>query len=75
MFGGSLEGKQASKGVFITTSAFTAEARDYVQKISKRIILIDGEELAQLMIDHGVGVADVNHYVTKRIDQDYFEVE
>jgi restriction system protein len=75
MFTGSLEGKQASKGVFITTSAFTGEARDYVKKISKRIVLIDGEELAQLMIDHGVGVADVNHYVTKRIDQDYFEVE
>jgi restriction system protein len=75
MFTGSLEGKQASKGVFITTSAFTAEARDYVKKISKRIVLIDGEELAQLMIDHGVGVADVNHYVTKRIDQDYFDVE
>ena len=75
MFTGSLEGKQASKGVFITTSAFTGEARDYVKKISKRIVLIDGEELAQLMIDHGVGVADVNHYVTKRIDSDYFEVE
>lgn len=42
---------------------------------SKKIVLIDGEELAQLMIDHGVGVADVNHYVTKRVDQDYFEVE
>jgi len=75
MFTGSLEDKQASKGVFITTSAFTADARDYVQKISKRIVLIDGEELAQLMIDHGVGVTEVTHYVTKRIDSDYFEVE
>jgi restriction system protein len=46
-----------------------------VQKITQKVILIEGEELAQLMIDHGVGVADVNHYVTKRVDQDYFEVE
>ncbi len=46
-----------------------------VQKITQKVILIDGEELAQLMIDHGVGVADVNHYVTRRVDQDYFEVE
>ncbi len=75
MFAGSLEGKRASKGVFITTSTFTPDARSYVQTISKKIVLIDGEELAQLMIDHGVGVADVNHYVTKRVDQDYFEVE
>ena len=75
MFVGSLVGKQASKGVFITTSTFTADARSYVQKISQKVILIEGEELAQLMIDHGVGVADVNHYVTKRVDQDYFEVD
>jgi restriction system protein len=75
MFTGSLEGKRASKGVFITTSTFTSDARSYVQTISKKIVLIDGEELAQLMIDHGVGVADVNHYVTKRVDQDYFEVD
>ena len=75
MFTGSLEGKRASKGVFITTSTFTSEARSYVQTITKKIVLIDGEELAQLMIDHGVGVADVTHYVTKRIDSDYFEVE
>ena len=64
MFTGSLEGKKASKGVFITTSTFTSDARAYVQTISKKIVLIDGEELAQLMIDHGVGVADVSHYVT-----------
>jgi restriction system protein len=75
MFAGSLEGQRASKGVFITTSTFTSDARSYVKTIGKKIVLIDGEELAQLMIDHGVGVAEVNHYVTKRIDQDYFEVE
>ncbi len=75
MFAGSLEGQRASKGVFITTSTFTPDARSYVKTIGKKIVLIDGEELAQLMIDHGVGVADVNQYVTKRIDQDYFEVE
>ena len=75
MFVGSLVGKQASKGVFITTSTFTGDARAYVQKISQKVILIEGEELAQLMIDHGVGVTDVNHYVAKRVDQDYFEVD
>jgi restriction system protein len=75
MFAGSLEGQRASKGVFITTSTFTADARSYVKTIGKKIVLIDGEELAQLIIDHGVGVTDVNQYVTKRIDQDYFEVE
>jgi restriction system protein len=72
-FAGSLEGQRARKGVFITTSKFTSDAHDYVTRIEKRIVLIDGEQLAQLMIDHGVGVADVALYHVKKIDTDYFE--
>lgn len=72
-FAGSLEGHRARKGVMITTSTFTAEAVDYVSRIEKRIVLIDGDELADLMIDHGVGVANVQTYTIKRVDTDYFE--
>ena len=75
MFSGSLDGK-TSKGVFITTSSFSNEAREYARtSTSKKLILIDGDQLAQLMIDHNVGVATVATYVTKRIDSDYFDVE
>jgi restriction system protein len=73
MFAGSLEGKRASKGVFITTSFFTGEARDYVRSIGKTIILIDGQTLARLMIEYGVGVSETARYVVRRIDSDYFE--
>lgn len=72
-FSGSLEGERANKGVFITTSAFTAEARDYVGKISKKIVLIDGLKLAELMIRHDVGVSQEATYTVKRIDSDYFD--
>jgi restriction system protein len=71
-FAGSLEGKRARKGVFITTSHFAQDARDYVKGIEKKIVLLDGEELAQLMIDHGVGVAEVANYAVKKVDADYF---
>ena len=74
-FAGSLEGQRARKGVLITTSTFTRDAVEYVTRIEKRIVLIDGERLAQLMIDHGVGVADVATYHVKRIDVDYFGEE
>ena len=75
MFSGSLDGK-SSKGVFITTSSFSNEAREYARtSTSKKLILIDGDQLAQLMIDDNVGVATVATYVTKRIDSDYFDVE
>jgi restriction system protein len=74
-FAGSLEGQRARKGVFITTSRFTREAEEYVTRIEKRIVLVDGERLAQLMIDHGVGVADVASYHVKRVDLDYFDEE
>ena len=71
-FAGALQGHRAKKGVFITTSTFTKDAEDYVAKIDSKIILIDGDELAQLMIDNNVGVASVSSYEMKRIDSDYF---
>lgn len=72
-FAGSLDGQKARKGVLITTSQFTAEARNFVKIIEKRIVLIGGEELAQLMIDHGIGVAQVATYTVMKTDADYFE--
>jgi len=71
-FAGSLEGQRARRGVLITTSRFSQDAIDYVSRIEKRIVLIDGYQLAQLMIDHGVGVAEVATYAVKKIDSDYF---
>lgn len=71
-FTGSLEGHRARKGVLITTSYFTPEALDYVQRIEKKIVLIDGPRLADLMIEHDVGVTKVDTYELKRIDLDYF---
>ncbi|MCL6446453.1 MAG: restriction endonuclease [Alicyclobacillus sp.] len=72
-FAGSLEGHRARKGILITTSRFSAEAREYVSRIEKKIVLIDGEQLANLMIDYNVGVSEVTRYVVKKIDLDYFE--
>jgi len=71
-FVGSLEGQRSRKGVFITTSKFTGDAQDYVKRIEKKIVLIDGEQLTQLMIDNGVGVAEESRYVVNRLDEDYF---
>ncbi len=71
-FAGSLEGQRARKGVLITTSQFSQDAKDYVGKIEKKIVLIDGDQLAQLMIDHGIGVTQVANYTIKKIDLDYF---
>ncbi|YCA13493.1 restriction endonuclease [Bacillus sp. AK128] len=71
-FAGSLEGQRAKKGVFITTSKFSTEAKDYVQNINKKIALIDGEWLVQLMIEYGLGVLECKRFVVKRINKDYF---
>ena len=71
-FVGSLEGVRARKGVLITTSQFSPDAREYVNRIGMKIVLIDGHELADLMIDHGVGVSPHATYVVKKIDLDYF---
>jgi restriction system protein len=74
-FAGALQGQRANKGVFITTSSFTREASDYANIINTKIILIDGERLAGLMVDHNVGVSLLGVYELKKIDSDYFEGE
>lgn len=74
-FAGALQGHRASKGVFITTSSYTREALEYVNLINTKIILISGEELARMMVDHNVGVSTVGMYELKKIDADYFEGE
>jgi restriction system protein len=72
-FVGALAGKKASKGVFITTSAFHDHARDYAAGLHQKVILIDGRRLAELMIEHGIGVAEEHAYHVKKIDSDYFD--
>ncbi|MBN2734459.1 MAG: restriction endonuclease [Methanomicrobiaceae archaeon] len=72
-FVGSLAGNRAKKGVFITTSKFSKEADDYVRRIEQKVVLIGGEQLAQLMIDYDIGVSKEAQYVVKKIDYDYFE--
>jgi restriction system protein len=74
-FAGALEGHRARKGVFITTSQFSSEAKDYVSRIERRIVLIDGQQLSELMIDHDLGVTSKNTYVVRKIDSDYFSEE
>lgn len=74
-FAGSLDGVRAKKGVFITTSRFTREARDFVSQVEKRIILIDGNELTDLMIKFNVGVSLEHTYAIKKVDEDFFETE
>jgi len=71
-FVGALHGKRAKKGVFITTSGFSADAADYVSRIDPKVVLIDGPQLANLMIDFNVGVTPNTSYATKKIDSDYF---
>lgn len=74
-FAGALQGQRAKKGVFITTSSFSKEAREYVSVIESKIILIDGEHLAKLMAEHNVGVSTVGQYEVKKLDSDYFDNE
>jgi restriction system protein len=71
-FAGALLGQRARKGIFITTSAFSRDAREYASSIDSKIVLIDGDQLAQLMIDFNVGVTSATVYEIKRIDSDYF---
>lgn len=71
-FAGALQGKRARKGIFITTSEFSNGAHEYVSAIDSKIILIDGQQLAQFMIDFGVGVSTDAVYELKRLDSDYF---
>ena len=72
-FAGALVGQNASKGVFITTSSYSKEARNYVAGLHQKIVLIDGNELAKYMIEYNVGVNTKKVYEVKRIDNDYFE--
>ena len=72
-FVGALAGKKASKGVFITTSSFNDNAREYASGLQQKVILIDGRRLAEFMIDHGIGVSEEHAYSVKKIDSDYFE--
>jgi restriction system protein len=74
-FAGALEGQRARRGVFITTSAFSSKAREYVSRIGSKIVLIDGHTLAQLMMDFDIGVTSVATYELKRVDSDYFTEE
>ena len=74
-FAGALQGQRARKGVFITTSNFSREAEEYASRIESTIILIDGDRLASLMADNGVGVSTVGVYELKKVDSDYFEGE
>ncbi len=71
-FVGSLTGEGATKGVFVTTSDFSKEAREYLNKVQHRIVLINGQMLAQLMIQHGVGVRARTTYIVRSVDEDYF---
>ena len=72
-FVGALQAQRANKGIFMTTSRFTDDARSYVSQIGSKIVLIDGEQLTNLMIEHDVGVSTVSLYPVKKVDSDYFE--
>ncbi|SMP05731.1 Restriction endonuclease [Laceyella tengchongensis] len=71
-FAGALTAKNAEKGVFITTSRFTASAISFAEKVPKNIVLIGGD-LAERMIDYNIGVSEEERYIVKRIDSDFFE--
>jgi restriction system protein len=74
-FAGALVGQGATKGVFVATCGYSRGARDYAQKVPQRIILIDGPELARLLLRYNVGVRTEREFAIKRIDLDYFEEE
>ena len=72
-FAGALQAQKASKGIFLTTSRFTDDAQSYVSQIGSKVVLVDGERLAHLMIEHDVGVSTVSLYPAKKIDAGYFD--
>ena len=74
-FIGALDGQRANKGVFITTSSFPREATKFLERVSKKVILIDGEKLTELMIEHNVGVVLESRYDIKKIDDNFFSEE
>ena len=71
-FAGALQGKRARKGIFITTSDFTGEAREFVKNIEAKIILISGRQFADLMYEHNIGMTTAATYEVKKLDLDYF---
>jgi restriction system protein len=71
-FAGALQGQRAKKGIMISTSSFSQEAQDYASRIDSKIVLIDGDRLAQFMIDNNLGVSIMANYEVKKIDTDYF---
>jgi restriction system protein len=74
-FVGALQGARASKGIIVTASSFSPDAQSYASTITPRVVLVDGARLAELMIDHGIGVTERKTYSIKRIDGDYFGEE
>lgn len=74
-FAGALQGKRAKRGIYITTSEFTPDAQDYVKGIDAKIVLIDGREMARLMIEYNVGVNVGEKFEVKKLDNDYFSDE
>lgn len=72
-FVGALHGAQASRGIFITTSRFSSQALDYAERVNARLVLIDGPELAALMIEHDCGVTVEESFVLKQVDENFFE--
>jgi restriction system protein len=74
-FAGAIDAANTTKGVFVTTAGFTKSAKDFVAKSPKRIVLIDGEKLACLMVDNDIGVRTWAKHEVKRIDDDYFDRE
>lgn len=72
-FAGALQGQRAKKGIFITTGKFSNDALAYTKNIDSKIVLIDGNQLAEYMIEHNIGVSDVKRYIIKNINSDYFE--
>jgi restriction system protein len=74
-FVGALAGQGAKKGIFITTSYFSKEALEYIPRNETKIVLVDGDQLSQYMIDFNLGVSTISTYEIKKIDSDYFEEE
>ncbi|MEX1039648.1 MAG: restriction endonuclease [Pirellulaceae bacterium] len=72
-FVGALAGKQATKGVFITTSSFRETAVEYARAVAQKIVLIDGATLGQLMIEYDIGVSHDQTFIVKKVDFDYFD--
>jgi len=72
-FVGALQGQRAKKGIFITTGKFSTDALEYIKNIDTKIVLIDGNQLSEYMINYNIGVTDIKNYVIKNINSDYFE--